>query len=188
MVADVIAAFERHIKKLWPRSPLLPIAPYWLWVALWFYLGALRWEHIVISLAATGLAYGNARTRRWFVSLIPLSAVAVFYDGMRFVRNLGVTPSSVHVCDLRAFELRWFGVGSGTARMTLQDWFQHHASLPLDLVCAMPYGLYLYIVIGYAIYLIGRDFPAQQRFAWGFFVLNVIGFTTYHLYPAAPPW
>ena len=178
----------RHIKSLWPRSPLLPIAPYWLWVILSLYLGALRWEHLAIAIAATALAYLDARTKRWFVALIPLSAVALSYDGMRFVKNLGLTASNVHVCDLRLVELRWFGVGSGGARMTLQDWFQTHASLPLDLICALPYGLYLYIVIGYALYLIGRDLSAQQRFAWGFFLLNLAGFATYHLYPAAPPW
>jgi membrane-associated phospholipid phosphatase len=26
------------------------------------------------------------------------------------------------------------------------------------------------------------------RFTWCFFALNVCGFVTYHLYPAAPPW
>jgi membrane-associated phospholipid phosphatase len=28
----------------------------------------------------------------------------------------------------------------------------------------------------------------MQRFTWAFFALNVAGFVTYHLYPAAPPW
>ena len=28
----------------------------------------------------------------------------------------------------------------------------------------------------------------MRRFAWTFFFLNVAGFLTYHLYPAAPPW
>jgi hypothetical protein len=188
MVAHVIAGIGRHIKSLWPRSPLLPVTPYWFWVTVWLYLGGLRWEHLAIAIAATALAYGNVRTKRWFMGLIPLSAVALFYDAMRFVKNIGLTPSNVHVCDLRKVELRWFGVGSGSARTTLQDWFQSHASVKVDLIGALPYGLYLYIVIGYAIYLIGRDFAAQQRFAWGFFLLNVAGFATYHLYPAAPPW
>src|SRR5258708_38464192 len=98
MVADVIAGIAHHIKSLWPRSPLLPIAPYWLWVMMWFYLGAVRWEHIAIAVAATALAFGNARTKRWFVGLIPLSAVGLFYDGMRFVKNLGLTTSNIHVC------------------------------------------------------------------------------------------
>jgi hypothetical protein len=33
-----------------------------------------------------------------------------------------------------------------------------------------------------------RDYPRMVRFAWCFFALNIAGFITYHLYPAAPPW
>ena len=28
----------------------------------------------------------------------------------------------------------------------------------------------------------------MRRFTWCFFALNVAGFVTYHVYPAAPPW
>ena len=43
-------------------------------------------------------------------------------------------------------------------------------------------------MIVYAVYLFRRDYPALQRFTWSFLALNVAGFITYHLYPAAPPW
>jgi membrane-associated phospholipid phosphatase len=141
-----------------------------------------------MALAATGLTNGNRRTRRLFDALVPLSLVAVLYDTMRLTRNTGLSPPKVHIADIRAKELKWFGIGSGASRMTLQDWFQEHACLPLDLFCAVPYGVFLYVVTGYAVYLVGRDRDSQRRFAWGFFVLNVAGFVTYHLYPAAPPW
>jgi hypothetical protein len=187
MVADMMSPVQ-HVRSLWPRWSLLAIAPFWLWVLLWAAIGALRWEHVAISLLASALALGNARTKRWFLALIPLSAVAVLYDAMRFVKNWGVAPNTIHICDLRAAELRWFGVQTDAGRVTVQDWFQAHARMPLDVISAVPYGLYLYIVIGYAIYLVGRDFAAQQRFAWGFFLLNMAGFATYHVFPAAPPW
>jgi membrane-associated phospholipid phosphatase len=48
--------------------------------------------------------------------------------------------------------------------------------------------MFLWVVIGYALFLFFTDFAAQQRFAWGFLLLNLAGFATYHLYPAAPPW
>jgi hypothetical protein len=162
--------------------------PYWILVAFWRRRGALRGDHLAMALAATGLTNGNRRTRLLFDALVPLSLVAVLYDAMRLSRNAGLTPSKVHVADIREKELKWFGVGSGTSRVTLQDWFHEHASLPLDLFCAIPYGVFLYVVTGYAVYLLGRDRGSQQRFAWGFFVLNLAGFATYHLYPAAPPW
>src|SRR5262249_31610947 len=57
-----------------------------------------------------------------------------------------------------------------------------------DILCAIPYGAFIFVVLAYAVYLYVRDFSAQQRFTWGFFLLNIAGFLTYHLYPAAPPW
>jgi hypothetical protein len=139
-------------------------------------------------MTATGLAHGGPRGKRLFAALLPLSAVGILYDAMRLFKNAGLTPSGVHVADIRAMELKWFGVGTGDRRVTLQDWFHEHHSLPLDLLCAIPYGVFLYVVMGYAVYLLGRDAGSQQRFAWGFVVLNAAGFVTYHLYPAAPPW
>jgi hypothetical protein len=164
------------------------VAPYWLLVAFWKRRGGLRWDHVALAVAATSLAYGNRRTKRLFEGLVPLSLVAMLYDGMRLSRNAGLAPSKVHVADIREKELAWFGVGKGASRVTLQDWFYEHASFPVDLFCAIPYGIFLWVVAGYAAFLIVRDQDAQRRFAWGFFVLNVAGFVTYHLYPAAPPW
>jgi len=92
------------------------------------------------------------------------------------------------VCDFRALEMRWFGMSVGGVRGTVHDFWQSHSSVALDLLCAIPYGVFIYVVLGYAVFLFFRDFAAQQRFAWGFLLLNLAGFATYHLYPVAPPW
>jgi inositol phosphorylceramide synthase catalytic subunit len=141
-----------------------------------------------MAVLVTALAYGNERTKKLFLGLVPLALVAMLYDAMRFVRNVGLTESRVHVCDLRAAEMQWFGLTVGDVRMTLQDWFQAHSALWLDVLCAVPYAAFIWVVFGYAIFLVFRDFSAARRFTWGFFLLNVAGFLTYHLYPAAPPW
>jgi hypothetical protein len=111
--------------------------------------------------------------------------VGIVYDGMRFVRNWGVTESTVHVCDLRAAELRFFGLPSG---QTLQDWFQAHPNKWADLYFSIPYGTFIFVALGFAAWLYFRDFSAMQRFTWLFLLMNVMGFVTYHIYPAAPPW
>lgn len=58
----------------------------------------------------------------------------------------------------------------------------------LDLVCAVPYGAFLFIEVGFAVFLYRKDYERMRRFAWTFLVVNVAGFLTYHAYPAAPPW
>ena len=103
---------------------------------------------------------------------------------MRFVKDVGATAERVHVCDLRALDARWFGAGGGT----VHDWFQAHPSPILDLVSAVPYGTFIEVEIAFAIYLYVRDYGAMLRFGWTFLLVNLCGFVTYHLYPAAPPW
>jgi inositol phosphorylceramide synthase catalytic subunit len=166
----------------------LVLLAFWGWVVAMQVRGALRWDHVAVAVLATALAFGPPAARRFYRGVLPLGLVGLFYDAMRFVEHLGVSESTVHVCDLRALELAWFGITSGGERMTLHDWLQPRATLVFDAICAIPYGAFLLVVFGYCFFLFIRDFEAQQRFAWAFFGVNLVGFATYHLYPAAPPW
>jgi hypothetical protein len=178
----------RHARDLWPRLTLLPALPFWAWAAFWAARGQLRWDHVAVALLVAVLAYTNEKTKRLYVGLLPVALVALFYDAMRFVKNVGLSESTVHLCDLRAAEMRWFGVNAGGTRVTLHDWLQAHATIGLDAFFSVPYGTFLIVVVAYAIFLYRRHFPVLQSFTWGFLALNVAGFLTYHLYPAAPPW
>jgi membrane-associated phospholipid phosphatase len=94
----------------------------------------------------------------------------------------------VHLCDLRAHELALFGVTMNGQRGTFHDWLQAHSTPWLDRLCAVPYGTFIFVCIACAVALYVRDYPRMVRFTWCFFALNMAGFITYHLYPAAPPW
>ena len=161
---------------------------FWGWVVAMTIRGSVRWDQMALAVAATVLAFGRGAAKHLLRGLLPLGFVGIAYDAMRFVEKVGVTESTVHVCDVRDFEARWFGISSGGQRITLHDWLQPRATTWLDLVAAVPYGAFLFVVIGYCIYLFVRDFGAQQRFGWGFFAVNLLGFVTYHLFPVAPPW
>ncbi len=160
-----------------------------LWCAYWLARGEYhRWELWVLFFLLPALAWGTRATQRFFVGMYPMVLVGLLYDAMRFVQHVGLSPERVHVCDLRNLELRWFGIHQGTSAITLQDWLQAHWLPALDALAAIPYGTYLFVVIGYALYLYRKDFTGLQRYAWTFFALNVVGFLTYKLVPAAPPW
>ena len=178
----------RHMRALWPRWTLLPPLPFLSYFCVVAWRGEVRAEHVLLCLVVIGLAYTNAASKKLCVGSYPMGLVGLLYDAMKPLRNVGLTPERVHLCDLRAAELALFGVTSGGERMTLQDWFLTHHAAIADVYFAIPYGLYIFAALGFAIYLYRRDFPSLQRFAWGFFVLNIGGFITYHLYPAAPPW
>ncbi len=178
----------RHLRALWPRWTLLPPAPF---VAYGLYVlatGRLRWDHVALIVLVPALAYGNAATKRICVGAYPMALVGLLYDLMKLVQNVGVTVDRVHVCDLRDAELALFGLTVGGQRITIHDWFLTHHSTLVDVWCAIPYGTFIFVALGFCFWLGARDLRSMQRFAWSCFVLNVAGFVTYHVYPAAPPW
>jgi hypothetical protein len=178
----------RHMRELWPQWTLLPPLPFLAYGVLMLAIGDLRWDHVATMILVPALAYGNAWTRKLFVGIYPIGLVGLFYDAMRYLKNLGVSPERVHDCDLRALELRLFGFESGGVRITPGEWFLTHHWTAVDLYCAVPYGTFIFACVGTAIVLYRRDYRAVQRFAWVFFLMNVAAFVTYHIYPAAPPW
>ena len=143
-----------------------------------------RWDALLFLVLAPALAWSGARTRKLFWGLYPFAVLALVYDGMRFVARVGVTPERVHVCDLRALDARWFGAGG----RTVHDWLQAHSSPILDVLCAVPYGTFIEVALFFAVYLYMKDYGAMKRFGWTLLLVNVCGFVTYHVYPAAPPW
>jgi membrane-associated phospholipid phosphatase len=129
-----------------------------------------------------------AHARRVARGAYPMGLVAVLYAAMRRVQNVGVSPDRVHLCDLHAREVALFGVPMNGVRVTPNDWWLAHPARALDALCAVPYATFIVVCIVFAAWLYGRDYDRMVRFAWCFFALNVVGFLTYHLYPAAPPW
>jgi len=181
-------SFTRHARELWPRHPWLPVAPLALWVGLMALLGRLRLDHVIILAIAAALAYGTRRSRGIYVAVGGFIAVALLYDAMRFVQNVGLTPERVLLCGLHDFEARWFGLTTAAGRMAPHDWFLVHHHLVADLFFSVPYGTFIFVTFGYLVYLAVVEPSAAGRFGWTFFLLNVAGFITYHLVPAAPPW
>jgi hypothetical protein len=178
----------RHVRQLWPGLGLWLPVPFVAWAVACFVQGERRWELVLFAVGMPLLAYANASTKRLFAGIFPMALLALIYDAMRFVRNAGITPERVHVCDLRALDMRVASVYVNGARTSVHDFFQAHATKALDLLCAVPYGVFLYVTVAFAVVLYVRDYAALQRFAWTFFFLNIAGFVTYHIYPAAPPW
>src|SRR5690242_12328898 len=64
----------------------------------------LRTEHIIVIGIVATLASVGPRTKELLLGLYPLGLVFMLYDGMRPYQKLGLTESSVHVCDVRALE------------------------------------------------------------------------------------
>jgi hypothetical protein len=170
------------VKAYWLASPLF------LYAAYAASRSDLRVELVLVPVAVTALAVIGPRSRALLGGLYPFALVGVLFDAMRAMPKLGVSESRVLLCELRALESRLFGWEADGQRVTLHDFFLAHHTPVLDALCAVPYATFLLWCVAGAVYLYARDRAAMLRFAWGFFLLNVAGFVTYHVLPAAPPW
>ena len=165
--------------------PFLPL-PFVLWGVVQIARGNRVADHLLFFLPAI-FAYGTPRMQRFFDGLLPVFFLGLVYDAMRFVQNVGLSPERVHVCDLRALDMRVASVEMNGVRTSVHDWLQAHATPTLDLYFAIPYGTFVYASVAFGIYADVKDYPALQRQGWTFLTVNLVGFVTYHLVPAAPP-
>lgn len=181
-------ALRAHVRRLWPRYPLWPLVPFLFYAVVSAARGDLRPEHGVSVLVIAALAYATVRTKAILLAIYPVGLVGLLYDAMRPLQNVGLSAERIHVCDIRGLEARLFGFESGGTTVTLHDWFLTHHSPALDLYCAIPYATHILVAFACAAFLGFRDRLAMQRFTWGFLLMNLAGFATYHLVPTAPPW
>lgn len=184
-VAPAVAAPEPGARV--PRWAWLAMAPPLARIAWATTHGGVRWEDAAVTALVATLLAAGPRAKEVLAGAYPLGLVVLLYESLR--RSGGANAvGAVHVCDLRAGELALFGVDLHGQRVTWGEWWQAHPSAALDALCALPYATFLLACCACAAWLFVRDRPAMVRFGWSFLALNVVGFATYRLYPAAPPW
>ena len=164
-------------RRLWP--PLVGL----LYVAAIGLLGGLRGDHVLVGLLGFLDLY-NEKSRLFLRVFFPFVLTGVIFDSMRYYYWPAIA-GRVHVAEPYGFERRWFGVGG----RTLNEIFLDHHGVALDLACGFAYLVYVGEYLGLAIVAFLRErLDAAATFARCFLLVNVMGFATYYIYPAAPPW
>ena len=161
---------------------------FWGWAAAMTVRGTLRWDHVALPVFATLLAFGPGAAKHLLRGLVPLGFVALAFDAMRFVEHVGLSESTIHVCDRAPSSC------AGSESRAVRN------ASPCTTGCSRvpPHGSASW-----------PPFPPTGRFSRsssaiastssratskrssaldGHFAVNLLGFVTYHLYPAAPPW
>jgi hypothetical protein len=176
-----------------PRVVLVPtVSGLAVYLAVAASTFGVRIEHLLVTALAVFLSMWSDGSRRVLVGLVPFLVFGVAYDLSRlatpYVRYL-----HVHIAEPFRFDQSVFGIPTAAGRLTPTEFFARHHSSLVDFFTGLAYILYLYWPIGFALYLLIRRRDAAghrllQRFGWTFCAVNIVGFVTYYLYPAAPPW
>jgi membrane-associated phospholipid phosphatase len=164
-------------RRLWP--PAVGI----IYIAIIGILGGLRSDHVIIGLLGLLDLY-NEKTRLFLKTFFPFILTGVVYDSMRYFYWQGI-EGRVHVAQPYLFERRWFGIDG----QTLNEIFLEHHWVVLDIACGLAYLTFVAEYLGFAFLAFAKGLYARAAtFARCFFVMNVMGFATYFIYPSAPPW
>lgn len=165
------------------KRRLLPPLAGLAYIALIALFGGLRIDHVFVGLLGLLDLY-NEKTRSFLLRFLPFIATGVIYDSMRYFYWPAI-EGRVHVEGPYRFEMTWFGIGGRTPN----EWFLEHHWPALDLACGFAYLVYVgeYLTLAFVLFFVRRD-RELRTFALAFLVVNLLGFVTYFVYPAAPPW
>lgn len=176
--------------------PISSVAAYWS--ALWL-VGGLRMDHVNIGLATLALSYLGRPAWSFLIFIFPGILTVTIYDSMRFYSDS--LRGMIRIAEPYLFDKKFFGIPTAQGVLTPNEWLQLHTHWSLDLISGFFYLLFVAIFVGISAYFYfwstrrgTRKCSAVKikiespRMMWGFLWLNLLGYTTYYWYPAAPPW
>ncbi len=189
-------AWWRSLSLFRKVGPVALIALYWLILSA---LSGLRLDHINLGLVILLLYYLGAPFKRLFLFALPVLLTGIVYDSQRFYSDYLRGP--VHVEFPYWFDKTFFGIPTPTGILTANEWWQLHLHPVLDLITGFAYLTFVFFFVFFAGWMtfrwnrsgtkkqtaleIARRAPGLM---WGFFWLNLLGYSTYYWFAAAPPW
>ncbi|HOY27672.1 MAG TPA: phosphatase PAP2 family protein [Flavobacteriales bacterium] len=156
------------------------------YLALSAMLIGFKADQLVLVALFSGLYLATDATRRWVLGFAIFMVYWVLFDWMKAFPNYAFNP--VHIGDLYAAERSLFGVTHGGALLTPNEFLSLNNASWKDLLAGLFYLCWVPVPLAFAGYLYATDKPHFLRFALCFLLVNLLGFTVYYLYPAAPPW
>jgi len=190
-------------KAWWTTLPtsqkFLPALLVALYVSFLIFVGGLRTDHIVIFIVLLGLCYGGGIARILLGYFLPFLLTGIIYDSQRYYSDY--IRGRIHVLEPYLFDKTFFGIETSFGRLTPNEFLQHHILPVLDVITGFAYlvffGAFMAIAAYFIFYLSRKGTRTLSpvrikqmapRMTWAFFWLNMIGYSTYYWYAAAPPW
>ena len=176
--------------------PLALIGVYWFVLLL---IQGFRNDHLVVGITILALAYLGKNGREFLKFGLPFFLTGIVYDSQRFYADYIRGP--IHVREPYDFDKHFFGIQTAQGILTPNEWWQFHIHPVLDIITGFAYLVFFAVFIVLSAYFYfylkvkgtKKCSPAKlaaqaPRMPWAFFWLNVIGYSTYYWYAAAPPW
>lgn len=169
-----------------PRTVVVTTLISVLYLLLSVWLVGFKPDQLVLIAIFNGLYYSSGITRKFITGFSIFIVYWIIYDYMKAFPNY--TFRGVHIGDLYNTEKGLFGITTTAGIVTPNEFFQQHHNGVGDLLSGLFYLCWVPVPLLFAAYLFFRNRSLFLQFALAFFVVNMIGFVVYYIYPAAPPW
>lgn len=147
----------------------------------------LRPIHLLLSGLFNVLFFASRYTRNLALCVMPFLLFGIKYDYQRLFPNY--LYNTVSVEQLYNLEKSLFGVNIDGQLLTLNEFFAQHTCALADFLAGVFYLCWIPVPVAFGFYLfLSGNRRSCLRFCWGFLLLNLLGFSIYYIYPAAPPW
>ncbi len=143
-------------------------------------------EQVLLVLIFISFYLATPTTRKFITGFSVFLVFWVIFDYMKAFPNY--LYQNVHIRSLHELELSLFGISQNNTLITPNEYWAQNTSSFLDVVSGFFYLCWVPVPLAFAGYLFYKDRSLFLKFALTFLLVNLIGFTFYYLYPAAPPW
>src|SRR4051812_4714774 len=169
-----------------PKTVLITTLVSVAYLLLSILLVGFKQDQLVLIAIFNGLYYSTGITRKFITGFSIFIVFWIIFDYMKAFPNYMFRD--VHIGELYLLEKHLFGITTSTGIVTPNEFFRQHHSKAGDLLSGLFYLCWVPVPLLFASYLFFKNRPLFLRFAVAFFVVNMIGFVIYYIYPAAPPW
>ncbi len=150
------------------------------------FLIGYKMEQLVLVCLFMGCYFISNITRKFILGFSVFIIFWIVFDYMKAFPNYHY--SHVHLEQLYNAEKSLFGFEHNGIRITPNEyWLQQHTKF-LDVLSGICYLSWVPVPLVFAGVLFFRDKKQFFYFSLTFLLVNLIGFTIYYIYPAAPPW
>jgi membrane-associated phospholipid phosphatase len=132
------------------------------------------------------LYYASPGTRKFITGFSIFILYWIVFDFMKAFPNYRY--NTVHIESLYRAEKYLFGIHQGGQIITPNEFWLQHQSVLLDTMSGFFYLCWVPVPLLFAGYLFYKNREQFLQFSLTFFLVNMLGFVVYYVYPAAPPW
>lgn len=143
-------------------------------------------EQLVLAVLFNIMYYLSHPTRRFITGFSIFIVYWIVFDFMKAIPNYEYNP--VNIENLYNADKSLFGIFDNDRIVTPNEFFALHRTSFLDVLTGVFYLCWVPVPLAMAAYLFYANRRQFIYFSLTFFLVNLLGFVVYYIYPAAPPW